>query len=171
MDERAANWTAAEAKAIREQLAKILQSDLFAQGQRQSRFLSYVVEETLSGQPEKLNQFLVGIEVFDRDESFDPSSEAIVRVEAGRLRSKLTEYYAGMGKNDPIVIALPKGGYAASIQMQAGRNATTASVTQQSTARPNAIIALLLGGLLAGSLYVGFFPDTVYRTGGRLKQL
>jgi len=106
MEEPAANWTEAEVASIRAQLRKILGSDLFTPGQRQSRFLNYIVEKTLSRQADQLNQFAVAMEVFDRDESFNPSIDAIVRVEAGRLRSKLTEYYAGMGKNDPILIAL-----------------------------------------------------------------
>ena len=63
------SWTEVEVKAIREQLSRILQSALFVQSNRQSRFLKYIVEATLAGRVDRLNQFLIGLEVFDRDES------------------------------------------------------------------------------------------------------
>jgi adenylate cyclase len=56
------------------------------------------------------------VEVFDRDQRFDPAIDSIVRVEAGRLRSKLREYYGEFGQDDPVVIELPKGTYAVAIQ-------------------------------------------------------
>jgi adenylate cyclase len=59
---------------------------------------------------------VIAMDVFDRDESFDPAIDAIVRVEAGRLRSKLLEYYDELGREDPIRIALPKRAYAATFQ-------------------------------------------------------
>lgn len=66
----------------------------------------------LEGRDAELSQFSLGVDVFDRDASFDPAIDAIVRVEAGRLRSKLTEYYTGRGLKDAVLIDLPKGGYA-----------------------------------------------------------
>ncbi len=116
MAEIDSNWTQVEIKVIREQLNRILQSALFVQSDRQSRFLKYIVEATLAGDAERLKQFLIGLEVFDRDESFDPVVDSIVRVEAGRLRSKLREYYIEVGQNDRILIELPKGGYGVQIQ-------------------------------------------------------
>lgn len=94
----------------------MLNSEVFSHGERQSRFLRYIVEQTLDGQAERLNQFAVGIDVFDRDSSFDPTIDSIVRVEAGRLRAKLTEYYADIGATDAVKIELPKGGYVVSIE-------------------------------------------------------
>ena len=110
------DWSQAEVKVIKEQLARLLESGVFKQADRLSRFLEYIVEASLSGRSKKLNQYLIGLEVFDRDETFDPAVDSAVRVEAGRLRAKLREYYTEIGQNDPILIELPKGSYAVKIQ-------------------------------------------------------
>jgi adenylate cyclase len=96
---------------VKNQLDKILASSLFIQSLRQCRFLQYVVEETLSGNTDRLKGYSIAVEVFDRDETFDPAIDSIVRVEAGRLRSKLREYYQTEGIDDAIRIELPKGKY------------------------------------------------------------
>jgi Tol biopolymer transport system component len=75
------------------------------------RFLRHIVERRLEGRSGELKETLIGIEVFDRDPSYDPKSDAIVRVEARRLRAKLAEYYAGPGVLDPVRVVLPKGSY------------------------------------------------------------
>lgn len=101
-----------EAEVVREQLDRILESEAFAHGERLRRFLKYVVEAALNGRSDRLNQYALGLDVFDRDDEFDPTTDSIVRVEAGRLRSKLAEYYLQAGQQDAVTIALPKGGYA-----------------------------------------------------------
>ncbi|MCC7410132.1 MAG: hypothetical protein IT495_00650 [Gammaproteobacteria bacterium] len=101
--------------SIRQQLERVLASSVFAHASRQSRFLRFVVEETLAGRDDRLKGYTIGVEVFDRDAGFDPSTDSIVRVEAGRLRAKLREYYETEGRGDSIRIELPKGGYAARI--------------------------------------------------------
>ncbi len=95
----------------REHLAKVLASPMFVQAERQQRFLRYIAEETLAGRADKLKGYTIGVEVFDRDPSFDPTIDAIVRVEAGRLRTKLREYYATDGQHDRVQFELPKGAY------------------------------------------------------------
>jgi adenylate cyclase len=112
------NWGEKEKGAIRDQLNTVLKSALFAYAERLGRFLEFVVEETLNGRADHLNQFAIAIDVFDRDETFDPTIDAIVRVEAGRLRSKLLEYYVESGRRDPIRIELPKRSYAATFRNQ-----------------------------------------------------
>ena len=97
---------------VRRQLDRLLASAVFANAGRMSRFLKFVVEQTLAGEGERLKEYVIGIEVFDRDASYDPRLDSIVRVEAARLRSKLAEYYAGEGRGDAVVLNLPKGGYA-----------------------------------------------------------
>ena len=107
---------------IRDQLSVVLDSALFAHAERLGRFLRFVVDETLDGRADRLNQYAIAMDVFDRDESFDPTIDAIVRVEAGRLRSKLLEYYADIGSKDPIRIELPKRSYAATFRRSSGRD-------------------------------------------------
>ena len=128
------NWSEHEEAAIRDQLSTVLESALFTHAQRLGRFLNFVVDETLGGRSDRLNQYAVAIDVFDRDETFDPSIDAIVRVEAGRLRSKLLEYYTDLGCDDPIRIDLPKRSYSATFQRHSG-NETSGSVAEAEFSR------------------------------------
>jgi TolB-like protein/Flp pilus assembly protein TadD len=96
---------------IRTELDKILANRIFAHSDRPSRFLRFVVEETLKDVASGLKEYSIGVAVLDRGESFDPRVDPIVRVEAGRLRSRLSEYYKTEGLDDPLVIDLPKGTY------------------------------------------------------------
>jgi len=96
---------------IRSQLDRILGSRAFVQSHRIRRFLQFVVEQSLLGQPERLKEYLIGVEVFDRRDVFDPRVDSIVRVEARRLRYKLEEYYRTEGRHDPVAIVLRKGSY------------------------------------------------------------
>ncbi len=96
---------------IRSQLERILRSRAFIQSHRIRRFLQFIVEESLLGQPHRLKEYLIGLEVFDRRDAFDPRVDSIVRVEARRLRHKLEEYYRTEGREDLIRITLRKGSY------------------------------------------------------------
>src|SRR5690242_15292214 len=98
---------------VRAELDRILASRGFATAGRISKLLRYVVEKTLAGETDQLKEYAVGIEVFDRDDKYDPRVDSIVRVEAGRLRTKLDEYYNGEGASSNIRIGLPRGGYVA----------------------------------------------------------
>jgi TolB-like protein len=96
---------------IRAQLERILATDMFANAGRISRLLRYVVERTVAGEGDQLKEYVVGTEVFDRGSNYDPRLDSIVRVEARRLRARLDDYYQGPGKDDPIVITMPRGSY------------------------------------------------------------
>src|SRR5207302_9385254 len=93
------------------QLTRILASKAFRQADRLKRFLSFIVEETIAGRGERLKEFVVGVEVFGKDNSFDPRNDPIVRVQARRLRAQLARYYTQEGHDDELAIALPAGGY------------------------------------------------------------
>jgi len=155
------------------QLDRLLKSTVFANAGRMSRFLKFVVEKTLAGEGERLKEFVIGVEVFDRDSDYDPRVDSIVRVEAARLRSKLAEYYAGEGRDDSIVLTLPKGGYAAVIALHDrpapatnGSAATNGAYVPapvpaepvaptRSRARASAIVAALAGAaVLVGVVWV-----------------
>ncbi|HXU49251.1 MAG TPA: tetratricopeptide repeat protein [Candidatus Binatia bacterium] len=96
---------------IREQLRRVLASKAFRQVDRLQGFLSFIVEEMLAARGDKLKEFLIGVEVFGKESSFDPRMDPLVRVQARRLRTRLVRYYREEGQNDEIVIDLPKGGY------------------------------------------------------------
>ena len=96
---------------VREQVEKIVSDPLFGPGSRISRFLKYIVEETLNGAGDRLKAYAIALSVFDRDHSFDPQRDSIVRVQAKRLRVQLLLYYITTGRTDPVVIEIPKGSY------------------------------------------------------------
>ncbi len=98
-------------EAIRDALSRILESSIFAQSRRLSRFLRFTVETTLAREQEILKEYLIGTEVYERKPSYDPSEDSIVRSEARRLRSKLKEYYDSVGKDDSVFIYYRPGSY------------------------------------------------------------
>jgi TolB-like protein/Flp pilus assembly protein TadD len=149
---------------VEAQLARILASAEFAQAARLSRFLRYVVGETLAGRGSRLNQYAIGVDVFERDPSFDPTADAIVRVEAARLRSKLRDYYDDAGRGDAIRIALPKGHYAVRFEDGAAIAASRpAGGARAGDARP-AIVVLPFANM-------GAEPDQAYFADGITEDL
>lgn len=94
------------------ELERLLQSQMFQNAKGQSKFLRFVVRESLEGRAGQLKEYLIGVEVFGRGESFDPRTNNIVRTEANRLRAKLAKFYEGDGHDSFVRIDLPKGGYA-----------------------------------------------------------
>ena len=100
--------------AVREQLTRIVSSGRFSASTRLCRFLTHVVNRTLDGDPESLKEFSIAMEVFDRTADYDPNVDAIVRVEARRLRAKLKEYYENA--KDPVLIVLRPGSYVPSFR-------------------------------------------------------
>lgn len=96
---------------MRAELERILASRCFEQAGRSSSFLRFVVEQTLAGQGDRLKGYTVAIEVFGRPADFDAQADPLVRVEAGRLRRRLVEYYADEGAANPVRIELPRGSY------------------------------------------------------------
>lgn len=109
----------------RRQLERVLGSPGFLRNERMSRFLRFVTERHLEGNDNQLKESVIAVEVFGRAPDHDPSQDSIVRTEAGRLRARLAQYYVGDGKNDALVIELPKGGYAPTfLYRDSGRQTT-----------------------------------------------
>lgn len=96
---------------VNQQLDRIEGSTTFAQATRLVSFLRYIVGATINGEASRLNQFSIAIDVLGRSTEFDPAVDSSVRVEAGRLRAKIREYYDTEGAEDAIRIHLPKGRY------------------------------------------------------------
>ena len=97
-------------------LERILSDPILVQAGRQSRLLRYIIEETAAGRSAKINQYSIAVDVFDRDADFDPAVDSIVRVEFGRLRSKLGEFYQAH-PDERVIFRLPKGRYFADIEI------------------------------------------------------
>jgi TolB-like protein len=99
------------ADAVHQQLHRIIKSRIFARSKELCRFLQFAVEQKLRNRSVRLKEYLIGVTVFDRGETFNPGTDPIVRVQARRLRSKLTLYYDTEGRPDSVLIELPCGGY------------------------------------------------------------
>jgi hypothetical protein len=93
------------------QLEKILTSKAFHGSESLRAFLKYIVEASIQDHDSRLKEYTLGVEVFARKAGYDPQNDSIVRVQAGRLRSKLLKYYSIEGKEDKVLIDLPKGHY------------------------------------------------------------
>lgn len=141
------------ADEIRAQLDRILASDSFANAGRVSRLLRYVVERTLAGERDQLKEYVLGVEVFDRSDTYDPRIDSIVRVEARRLRAKLEDYYQGPGAADPVVITMVRGGYVPVFAQPVARE--IAAATSTTSAGPTTPHASKLTRWLALAAIVG----------------
>src|SRR3954454_6811726 len=102
---------ATDEAAVRRQLDRIFASAEFASSKRCQEFLRYVVEKTLAGHADDLKERTIGIELLGRPTSYEPSTDASVRVKAGEVRKRLHTYYSGPGARDELRIDLPPGGY------------------------------------------------------------
>src|SRR5215467_7715707 len=100
-----------DAERVRTQLDRVLASAAFADAGRASNFLRFVVLRALAGRTGEIKESVIAVEALGRSPSFDSKSDAIVRVEAKRLRDRLDCYYRSEGAGDSVVISLPKGGY------------------------------------------------------------
>jgi hypothetical protein len=95
-----------------EQLERVLGSRVLHGSESLRAFLKFVVLNSLENGSSGLKEYTIATEVFGRSPTYDPRSDSVVRVQAGRLRSKLQEYYTSEGRDDKILIDLPKGHYA-----------------------------------------------------------
>ncbi len=147
------------AAGVRKELERILGSAPFLNSRRVSQFLRFVVEITLAGEGDRIKEYLIAVEVFGRPEHYDPKDDPIVRIEAGRLRKKLADYYSEPGRNDPVIIELPKGRYVPDFQPRS--SAKQPEITKATRGEPAHILlkgaaaVVVLGAVaLAATYYV-----------------
>lgn len=98
-------------QAIRNCVARICETKGFSKSERLKRFLSFMVERLLAGDLDNFKEYSIALAVFDRSPEYNPKIDAVVRVEARRLRSRLDQYYATEGLHDSIRINFPSGSY------------------------------------------------------------
>ncbi len=110
-DAGAPHVAAATAAEVRDALTRILNSQEFRSSNRSKEFLKYVVENTVAGHGDTLKERTIGIDVYGRPASYDPSDDATVRVKAGEVRKRLDRYYTSEGRADRLRIELPPGTY------------------------------------------------------------
>jgi TolB-like protein/Tfp pilus assembly protein PilF len=103
---------------IRDYLAQLLASPQFAASGRRGQLLQYLVQHTLAGDADRVTEYAIGLDVFQKPTSFNPQIESVVRTEFSRLRQRLKDYYAEEGRKDRIVIDFPPRSYAASFEFR-----------------------------------------------------
>ena len=145
-----------------QQIDKLIISHSLHSSESLCKLLRYLAEHSLDHPGIALKEYQIATEVLGRPAGFDPQSDSTVRVQAGRLRVKLAEYYAQEGRDDVIVVELPKGSYALTFHLRAkpGVHPETALVVEPSikaspvppSSRGWAIAVLALSVLLAATL-------------------
>src|SRR3954462_10402573 len=98
-------------ETIYEQLQKIFLDPFFANSGILRKFLTFIVDETLAGHANWLKEYTIGLKVLNKSAGFKPQENGIVRINAGRLRRALNNYYNGSGITDSLFISVPKGSY------------------------------------------------------------
>jgi hypothetical protein len=98
-------------QTVRAAVARILAAKPFNSRPRLSAFLRFVVGSALNGNAGSLKAYNVAVGALGRRNDFDPVVDSVVRVEAGRVRSALADYYAHAGADDPVLVEMPRGTY------------------------------------------------------------
>jgi hypothetical protein len=125
-----------------QQIDKLIKSHSLHSSESLCKLLRYLAEHSLDHPSIALKEYQIATEVLGRPSGFDPQSDSTVRVQAGRLRVKLAEYYAHEGPDDPILVEIPKGSYALTFQLrpsQSGTGQATALILEPPAKRAEAI--------------------------------
>lgn len=143
-------------ESVEEQLDRVTSCAEFDTCKRSVDFLRFVVTEALAGRSEGISQHAIANSVFGRNESFDPTTDPIVRMQAGRVRRSLEHYYLTAGAADPILIDIPKGSYVPTFEIR-----DSVPQTGPRVARPDAWPTLLVSPLrnLTGREEVEFIAE------------
>jgi hypothetical protein len=129
------NVPAVDEAAVRAQVDAVCTSPTFRRSEQSQRFLRYICDLALRGDGARINEYLIGQEVFNRGDGYSTAEDAIVRRQAHTLRRKLDSYYANEGRGDRIRIELPVGHYEPAFRIDAG-DAPTPSTIPARKARP-----------------------------------
>jgi len=143
-------------EAERSELQAVVRSQLFSRSPTLTHLLSYLCEKTFAGETDQIKEYSVALDVFDRRDTFDQDTDSIVRVQANRLRKRLSEYYAGEGAAHPIHITIPIGQYIPMFERISGPasnlppapNARAPSTGQEPRWHPSRKQLWVLGGVL-----------------------
>jgi hypothetical protein len=140
-------------------LERVLRSKAFRNSEALRNLLAYLGEKSLANPGEDLKEYTIGVEACGKPQSYDPQRDASVRVQVGRLRQKLEDYYKGEGGGDPVILELPKGRFAVRFHesaagVRAGRSVWGRLGLRVLRLRPTPGMVILLA-LLAGTLSWG----------------
>jgi hypothetical protein len=97
------------AEPIQQQVQRIVQSEQFRSSEVLRRLLTFLSEKAIAGEADNLREYVVAIDGLGKSSTYDPQHNSAVRIQMGRLRQRLAEYYGTEGKTDPMIVDLPKG--------------------------------------------------------------
>ena len=101
------------------QIDKLVNSHALHGSEQLCKLLRYLAKHALDHPGTPIKEYQIATEVFGRSADFDPQLDSMVRVQAGRLRVKLAEFYNSDGVEDPIIVELPRGTYVLSFHRRA----------------------------------------------------
>jgi hypothetical protein len=140
---------------IHAQVERLIRSRSFETSEAHRRLLQYLAEKSISGEADRLKEYTVGLEAFGKPPSYDPKHDSIVRLQASRLRQKLSAYYQTEANGDPVVVSLPKGAFKLTFEPVAAALpepvAVPAGTAMPSAAEPrprNRLLIAMLGASL-----------------------
>jgi hypothetical protein len=155
---------------ILEELERVLKSKTLRQSQQHRVLLSYMVQKSIEHRSEELKEYSVGIDALGKPESYNPRRDATVRIQVGRLRARLTEYYSGEGALDPIIFDVPKGGFKV-LFLKRDEAGPPPMLPTQRTARFGLFIWISLAVSLALAIAFGFMARSANVRAERLSRL
>lgn len=151
------------------QIEKLVASHTLHGSESLCKLLRYLASHSLEHPSSSPKEYQIATEVFGRQPDFDPHVDSTVRVQAGRLRTKLAEYYSSEGAEDPILVEIPKGTYALTFHAReangarsSGTNGTASASEASAGSRPRSaqsprwfaaviVVAVLLSAVVAVS--------------------
>jgi hypothetical protein len=117
------------AEPIQQQIERIVHSEQFRSSEVLRRLLTFLSEKAIAGEADNLKEYVVAIDGLGKSSTYDPQHNSAVRIQMGRLRQRLAEYYRSEGKNDPMIVDLPKGRFRLTFQQRSD----TATFGQEGT--------------------------------------
>jgi len=137
---------------------RIVASPPFQKSGRLRDLLQYIAQQTIRGYPQELNEQHIGEAVFGKRHGYSPLEDSSVRVHVRQLRLKLHEYFDGVGRNEPLILEVPKGSYAPTFRAASAKpqELTTAEEHRLAPATRRAVLPWILCAILA-ALCVNLF--------------
>jgi hypothetical protein len=100
------------------QVDRILKSDTFRNAEALRKLLRFLADRLASGDADQLKEYAVGVDGLGKPADYDPRQDSTVRIQVGRLRNKLADFYRTEGLNDPYIVEIPKGHFKLSVAMR-----------------------------------------------------
>jgi len=154
---------AASRDKLNDQIARLAGSELLKGSDSLCRLLRYLAEHSFEHPGVSIKEYQIATEVFGRPADFDPRLDSTVRVQTGRLRSKLSEYYGAQGADDRLIIEVPKGAYSVTVHDRVfpaivePAKTPAAPMSSDSTPRSRAVVwalSFLCAGLAIALSYI-----------------